>query len=219
MIYRKYIKRIIDILCSGFALIILFPIFLITVFAIKTNTRGPAIFTQERIGKNKKPFKIYKFRTMLTFEDSYYEDGTPIDNYDRITKVGGFLRKTSLDELPQIINIFLGDMSIVGPRPTLSYQVDKYNSTQARRLQIRPGLTGHAQVSGRNNLSWEDKIKYDLDYIDRITFLRDIKIIIRTAFVVLKTEKVEFTQPDEISSHAGDIREDVGKGYKDKKNS
>ncbi|WP_094777232.1 sugar transferase [Domibacillus aminovorans] len=210
MIYKKYLKRVVDILCSGLTLIVLAPIFLIVALAIKLDTRGPAIFTQKRIGKDKEPFKIYKFRTMLTFEDSYYEDGTPIENYDRITKVGNFLRKTSLDELPQLINIFIGDMSIVGPRPTLSYQVEKYNSHQARRLEVKPGLTGLAQVSGRNSLSWDEKIQCDIDYVSRITFIRDLKIILKTVLIVLKTEKVEFTRPDEISKHNGDVLKDVG---------
>lgn len=212
MIYRSFFKRVMDIIFSGFALLVLSPIFIIIALAIRLDTRGPVIFTQERVGKNKEPFKIYKFRTMLTFEDSYYEDGTPIENYDRITKVGNFLRKTSLDELPQLINIFIGDMSLVGPRPTLSYQVEKYNSTQARRLEVRPGLTGHAQVSGRNSLSWEEKIQCDLDYVDRITIIRDIKIILKTILVVIKSEKVEFTKPDEISKHSGEVLDDVGKG-------
>lgn len=198
-----------DIIFSGLALLVLSPIFLVIAIAIRVDTRGPVIFTQKRVGKDKAPFKIYKFRTMLTFEDSFYEDGTPIENYDRITKVGNFLRKTSMDELPQLINIFKGDMSIVGPRPTLQYQVEKYNSIQVRRLEIRPGLTGHAQVSGRNSLSWEEKIQCDLNYVDRITFLRDINIILKTVLVVLKTEKVEFTRPDSISKHSGDVRKDV----------
>lgn len=209
MIYRKFLKRVMDIICSGLALLVLSPIFLLIALAIRVDTRGPVIFTQKRVGKEKEPFKIYKFRTMLTFEDSFYEDGTPIENYDRITKVGNILRKTSLDELPQLINIFIGDMSIVGPRPTLQYQVEKYNSTQLRRLEVRPGLTGHAQVSGRNSLSWEEKIQCDLDYVNRVTFLRDIKIILKTILVVLKTEKVEFTRPDDISKHSGDVRKDV----------
>lgn len=209
MIYEKYFKRTLDVFCSLLALVILSPLFLLIGLAIKLDTRGPVFFMQERIGKNKKPFKIYKFRTMLTFEDSFYSDGTPIDNYDRITKVGNILRKTSLDELPQLINIIKGDMSIVGPRPTLAYQVEKYNSEQAKRLEVRPGLTGYAQVKGRNSLSWEEKIKYDLDYVNNISFVTDVKIVIKTIFVVLRAEKVEFTKPDEISKHSGDIRKDV----------
>lgn len=209
MVYRNYIKRFMDIICSGSALLLLFPLFLIIGIVIKSETRGPIIFAQERIGKDKKPFKIYKFRTMLTFEDSFYKDGTPIENYDRITKVGNVLRKTSLDELPQLFNIFIGDMSLVGPRPTLQYQVEKYNSKQLQRLKVKPGLTGYAQVSGRNSLSWEEKIEYDLDYVNRVNFIRDFVIILKTVLVVIKTEKVEFTKPDEISKHSGDVRRDV----------
>src|SRR5690625_4092260 len=131
------------------------------------------------------------------------------ENDPRITKVGNILRKTSLDELPQLLNILLGDMSIVGPRPTLSYQVEKYTSKQASRVNVRPGLTGLAQVSGRNSLSWEEKIQCELDYVERLTFLRDVGIILKTVLVVLKTERIEFTKPDEISKHSGDLRKDV----------
>ncbi|MDQ0160552.1 sugar transferase [Alkalibacillus salilacus] len=209
MIYRRYFKRLIDIVCSMIALVLLSPLFLIIGLIIKIESKGKTYFTQTRIGMNKKPFKIYKFRTMLRFEDSYYLDGRPIENYDRITKFGNFLRKTSLDELPQIINIFKGDMSLVGPRPTLLYQVEKYDKTQEKRLNVKPGLTGLAQVSGRNSLSWEEKIKCDLDYVNRLTFFRDIGIIFKTFLVVLKSEKVEFTNHDEISSHSNDVRKDV----------
>ncbi|MBZ4646706.1 MAG: Undecaprenyl-phosphate galactose phosphotransferase [Clostridia bacterium] len=209
MFYRKYLKRIIDIIASGLGLIALLPLFLIIAIAIKFDSRGPVFFTQNRVGKDRKLFKIYKFRTMLTFEDSYYEDGTPIENYDRITKIGNILRKTSLDELPQLINVFIGDMSIVGPRPTLPYQVEKYDSNQARRLEIRPGLTGLAQVNGRNSLSWEEKIQYDLEYLDQISFLTDLRIIFKTILVIVKCENVEFTRPDEISKHLGEVRKDV----------
>ena len=146
---------------------------------------------------------------MLTFEDSFYEDGTPMENYERITKIGNILRKTSLDELPQLINVLIGDMSIVGPRPTLLYQVEKYDSNQMMRLKVRPGLTGLAQINGRNNLTWEEKIKYDLVYLEQISFLTDLKIIIKTIPVVLKCEKVEFTSPDEISKHSGELIDDI----------
>lgn len=207
--YRKYFKRFIDAIASGIGLILLSPIFLIVIILIKIDSNGPALFTQKRVGKEGKEFKIFKFRTMLTFEDSFYPDGSPIENYDRITKVGNILRKTSIDELPQLINIFIGNMSIVGPRPTLSYQVEKYDDNQARRLKAKPGLTGLAQVKGRNSLSWEQKIQYDIDYVDDITFFNDIKIILKTFVVVFKSEKIEFVAHDEICKHAGDVREDV----------
>ena len=148
--YRKYFKRFIDLTVSGISLILLFPIFIIVIISIKVDSNGPALFTQKRVGKEGKEFKIFKFRTMLTFEDSFYPDGSPIENYDRITKVGNILRKTSIDELPQLINIFIGDMSIVGPRPTLSYQVEKYDDNQARRLKVKPGLTDKVRILGVN---------------------------------------------------------------------
>lgn len=207
--YRKCFKRFIDVTASGISLLLLSPIFLIVIVLIKIDSKGPALFTQKRVGKEGKEFKIYKFRTMLTFEESFYPDGSPIENYDRITKVGNILRKTSIDESPQLINIFIGDMSIVGPRPTLSYQVEKYDDNQARRLKVKPGLTGLAQVNGRNSLSWEQKIQYDIDYVDDITFISDLKIILKTFVVVFKSEKIEFVAHDEISKHAGDVREDV----------
>lgn len=207
--YRNYFKRFIDFAASGIGLILLSPIFLIVTILIKIDSKGPALFTQKRVGKEGKEFKIFKFRTMLTFEESFYPDGSPIENYDRITKVGNILRKASIDELPQLINILIGDMSIVGPRPTLSYQVEKYDSNQKRRLDVRPGLTGLAQVNGRNSLSWEQKIQFDLDYVNNITFIKDISIILKTFIVVLKSEKIEFVAHDEISKHSGDVREDV----------
>lgn len=209
--YRKYFKRFIDVTASGISLILLLPIFIMIIISIKIDSNGPSLFTQKRVGKDGKEFKIFKFRTMLTFEDSFYPDGSPIENYDRITKVGNVLRKTSTDELPQLINIFIGDMSIVGPRPTLSYQVEKYDDNQARRLKVKPGLTGLAQVSGRNSLSWEQKIQYDIYYVDNITFFSDLKIILKTFVVVFKSEKIEFVAHDEISKHAGDVRDDVTK--------
>lgn len=207
--YKKFFKRFVDIIASGLGIIILFPFFVIVACIIKIDSKGPVFFTQKRVGRYKKDFKIYKFRTMLTFEDSFYPDGSPIQNYDRITKVGNILRKTSIDELPQLINIFTGDMSIVGPRPTLSYQVERYDNNQVRRLNARPGLTGLAQINGRNSLSWEKKIQYDLDYIDNITFLNDIKIILKTFVVVLKSEKINFVVHDEISEHSRDVIDDV----------
>ncbi|HHX70950.1 MAG TPA: sugar transferase [Gallicola sp.] len=207
--YKKYFKRFIDVTVSGLSLILLFPIFLIIAVLIKIDSRGPILFTQKRVGEKGRVFRIFKFRTMLTFEDSFYPDGSPIENYDRITKIGKILRKTSIDELPQLINIFIGDMSIVGPRPTLLYQVEKYDEYQARRLDVKPGLTGLAQVNGRNSLSWEQKIQYDIDYVNNITFLNDLKIILKTFVVVFKSKEIEFVSHDEISKHAGDVREDV----------
>lgn len=210
MLYRRYIKRVVDVVLSALALLVLAPLFIVVAIAIKLDSRGPVFFTQLRAGQNGRPFRILKFRTMLTFEDSYYPDGTPMANYDRITRVGRFLRKTSIDELPQLINVLLGSMSLVGPRPALMYQVERYSPEQRRRLEVKPGLTGLAQVSGRNALTWGEKIAYDLQYIDRISFILDFCILVRTFFVVAKGTNIEFSRPDDISKHVRDIRLDVG---------
>lgn len=207
--YKKYIKRLLDVIISLLAIFILSPIILIICIAIKLESKGPALFTQTRVGKNSKIFKIFKFRSMLTFEESYYEDGTPISNYDRITKVGKVLRKTSLDELPQLFNIFKGDMSLIGPRPTLEYQVEKYDNYQMKRLFVLPGLTGNAQVNGRNNLSWNEKIRYDVEYVENLTFILDLKIFFKTFSVLIKPNDNKFIKHDEISKHDSDVEKDV----------
>lgn len=209
--YNNYFKRPLDVFLSLFSLIVLSPIFLIIILFIKIDTNGPAFFRQTRVGKDKKIFKIWKFRSMLTFEDSFYSDGTEISNYDRITKVGKFLRNSSLDELPQLINILVGDMSTIGPRPTLEYQVEKYDAHQIKRLDVRPGLTGWAQVNGRNTLTWEEKINYDVEYVENLTLLNDIKIFLKTFNVLLKSEDNKFTKHDELSKHDGAVEEDVNK--------
>jgi exopolysaccharide biosynthesis polyprenyl glycosylphosphotransferase len=209
MVYSKLVKRGFDLFASTIAIAILSPLFILVAIAIKMDSKGPVFFTQDRVGKDGKLFRIIKFRSMLTFEESYLADGTPMSNYDRITRVGRFLRKTSLDELPQLFNVLKGDMSIVGPRPTLPYQVEKYNATQRQRLAVRPGLTGLAQINGRNELTWEEKIQYDLKYIQSLSFLNDLQIIFKTVFVVLRGEKVEFSKHDDISKHSGDVLEDV----------
>lgn len=218
MIYREYLKRTLDALFGILSIVVLSPVFLIIACAIKINSNGPVLFTQKRAGKNGREFDIVKFRTMLIFEESYNEDGTEMDNYDRITKVGHFLRKASLDELPQLFNIVKGDMSIVGPRPTLPYQIEKYNAYQMQRLTVRPGLTGLAQVSGRNTLTWEKKIELDVDYVKTISFVRDVFIVLKTFFVVFDTRQVGFTSPDEISKHKGDLFTDVGHGKESSSN-
>lgn len=209
-VYEVYFKRIIDVVLSGISIATLSPFLLVIAIAIKIDSPGPVLFIQDRVGKYKVPFKMFKFRTMLTFENSYYPNGKQIANYDRITKIGKILRKTSLDELPQLINILIGDMSLVGPRPTLSYQVEKYDQTEMKRLNVKPGLTGLAQICGRNGISWEKKILFDLQYIKSISFLRDARIILKTFSVVLQSEGVEFIHADDISQHIGDLFDDIG---------
>lgn len=208
--YDSYIKRLMDAFLSILGLMVLAPLFLILAFLIKLDSKGPVFFAQDRVGKKGKVFKIFKFRTMRIFEESFNPDGSEMENYARVTRVGRFLRKTSIDELPQLINILLGNMSIVGPRPTLPYQVEKYSDYQKRRLLVRPGLTGLAQVSGRNSLSWEEKIELDIRYVESVSFVRDLSVILKTVPVVFKAEKQEFVKHDSISEHKGGVLSDVG---------
>ena len=169
------------------ALIILSPILLIIYILVRIKLGKPAIFKQERPGKNEKIFTLYKFRTMTDEKD---KDGNLLPDEKRLTKFGNVLRSTSLDELPELVNILKGDMSIVGPRPLLVEYLPLYNEEQKRRHNVRPGLTGLAQVSGRNNLSWEEKFKDDVYYVDHISLWEDIKIILKTVGKVLKREGI-----------------------------
>lgn len=187
----------------------LIPVLLIIPIAIRLDSKGPAVFTQERAGRNGKVFKIYKFRTMLIPEESFDAYGNPLEPKQRITKVGRFLRKTSLDELLQLFNMLNGTMSIVGPCPTLPYQIERYTSGQMHRLDMRPGVTGWAQVNGRNDLSWTEKIEFDLEYVNGFSLWFDIKILFKTIGVVLKGEGIEFHRADAIN--AGTAAEKVRK--------
>lgn len=196
------IKRTIDIVGALVLLILMIvvPILIIIPILIRATSKGPAIFTQDRTGKNGKTFKIYKFRTMRIPEESLDENGEMLPPEERITKVGRFLRKTSLDEVAQVFNILNGTMSIVGPRPTLPYQMERYDERQLKRLDMRPGITGWAQVNGRNDLSWTEKIEYDLEYIEKFNIWFDIKILFRTVLVVLKADGIAFTKNDSINA-------------------
>lgn len=185
--YRKYIKRILDFTLSLIALIVLLPILLITAILVRIKLGRPVIFKQQRPGKNEKIFTLYKFRTMTDKKD---EEGNLLPDSERLTKFGKILRSTSLDELPELVNILKGDMSIVGPRPLLVEYLELYNEKQKHRHDVRPGLTGLAQVSGRNSISWEEKFKEDIEYIEKISFLEDIKIILKTVTKVFKREGI-----------------------------
>jgi lipopolysaccharide/colanic/teichoic acid biosynthesis glycosyltransferase len=198
---QLFIKRLFDV-AAGVAMVIILtviPVFIIVPIAIRLTSKGPAVFAQERVGKDGKVFKVYKFRTMLIPEESFDKDGNPLENYARITKVGAFLRKTSMDELMQLFNVINGSMSFIGPRPTLLYQVKKYTEEQRRRHEMRPGISGWAQVNGRNDLSWTEKIKFDIEYIDKFSLWLDIKIFFRTIAVVFKSDGIEFTKSDALS--------------------
>lgn len=185
--YQKYIKRLLDIILSLLAIIITFPIFLIIGILVLIFIGQPAIFRQKRPGKNEKIFTMYKFRTMTNQKD---KAGNLLPDELRLTKFGKLLRKTSLDEIPEFINILKGDMSFIGPRPLLVEYLDYYTEEEKHRHDVRPGLTGLAQVSGRNLLSWEDKFKKDIEYVNNITLINDIKIIFKTILVVFKREGI-----------------------------
>ena len=183
------LKRIIDIIISIILLIFLSPLLLIISILIKLDSKGPVIFKQKRIGKNGDPFIMYKFRSMVKNAAKKGAKYRVTKNDKRITKVGKILRKTSLDELPQLFNVLLGDMSLVGPRPTLDFIVNEYNDYQKKRLKVKPGITGLAQINGRQSLSWEEKIEYDILYIKNYSIWLDIKILFKTIFVIFKVSK------------------------------
>jgi lipopolysaccharide/colanic/teichoic acid biosynthesis glycosyltransferase len=186
-IYERYIKRPQDFILSLLALIVLSPIIIVTAIIVRIKLGAPVIFSQQRPGLNSKVFKLYKFRTMSNAKD---ENGNLLSDEERLGKFGKTLRSTSLDELPSLINILKGDMSIVGPRPLLVRYLDRYNEHQARRHEVRPGFTGYAQVNGRNAITWEQKFDYDVEYVDNITFIGDWKIIFKTALTVIKREGI-----------------------------
>lgn len=182
-IYEKYTKRLIDFICTLAALIVLSPVLLITALLVRVKLGSPVIFTQDRPGRDEKIFKLYKFRTMTSETD---EHGNLLPDEIRLTSFGKKLRDTSLDELPELLNILKGDMSIVGPRPQLVRDMVFMNEEQRKRHSVTPGLTGLAQVNGRNNITWEQKFEYDLKYIEKITFVEDVKIILQTVEKVFK---------------------------------
>lgn len=208
--FQLFIKRLFDITASLIMILILvvIPVLIIVPIAIKLTSKGPAVFVQERMGKGQQVFNIYKFRTMNPPPEGTYSVGGKLYKPDgellepssnRITKVGRILRKTSLDELMQLFNILNGTMSFVGPRPTLPYQAENYSDTQKRRFEMRPGVTGLAQVSGRNGLTWTEKLEYDVEYINNFSLWLDIKILFKTVAVVFKKEEIEFTKEDSIT--------------------
>lgn len=187
--YAKYIKRILDFTLSLLALIVLSPVMLIIYILVRIKLGKPAIFKQQRPGKDEKIFTLYKFRTMTDEKD---EQGNLLPDEKRLTKFGKFLRSTSLDELPELINIIKGDMAIVGPRPLLVEYLDFYTEEEKHRHDVRPGLTGLAQVSGRNNVQWDERLKIDIEYIKKIGFIFDLKIILLTVkSVFLKKDILE----------------------------
>lgn len=186
-IYEKYIKRILDFVLSLLGILVLSPFILFFIIIGTVKMQGNPFFVQERPGKNERIFKLIKFRTMTNGKD---ELGNLLPDEQRLTSYGKFLRSTSIDELPEIINILKGDMSIIGPRPLLVKYLPLYNEYQKHRHDVRPGLTGYAQIHGRNRISWEEKFELDIQYVQNITFFGDIKIFLETVYKVLKRDGV-----------------------------
>lgn len=183
----KYIKRIIDVLISITGLVCLSPILLFTAIIIKLESRGPVIFKQERLGRYGKPFKIYKFRSMIVGAEKKGSGVYSFKGDSRITKVGKFIRATSIDELPQFVNILKGDMAVIGPRPALTYHPwpwEQYTEEQRRMFDVRPGVTGWAQVNGRKDVEWNRRIELNVEYVDKMSFALDMKIFFMTVFKV-----------------------------------
>lgn len=185
-------KRLVDIVITSIALLLLSPFFLLVAYKVRKNLGSPIFFYQERPGLNGKLFKMIKFRSM---KDAFDKDGKPLPDEQRITPFGKKLRSTSLDEMPQLLNVIKGDMSIVGPRPQLPEFVEHYTSHQMRRHEVKPGMTGLAQVNGRNNLSWEEKFDLDVKYVETQSTLLDFKIMFKTVEVMLKKEGID--SPDQ----------------------
>lgn len=187
MIYQKYLKRPMDFCLSLIAIIVLSPLFVVLAIMVRKKLGSPVLFKQERPGLNEKIFVMYKFRTMTDHKDN---NGDLLPDEQRLTKFGNFLRSTSLDELPELFNVLRGDMAVIGPRPLLIKYLPLYNAQQKRRHQVRPGLSGLAQVNGRNAISWEEKFELDIRYVNTISFIGDIKIIFKTFKKVFKREGI-----------------------------
>ncbi|MBD3905464.1 sugar transferase [Chryseobacterium sp. Ch-15] len=185
--YKKYIKRIFDFTVAFFGLLILSPIFIIVTIGLYFSNQGKPFFFQKRPGKNVKIFSIIKFKTMNDKKDT---NGDLLSDAERLTPIGAFVRKTSLDELPQLINVLKGDMSLIGPRPLLPQYLSLYNDNQKRRHNVRPGITGWAQVNGRNAISWTKKFELDVWYVDHVSFSTDMKVFFTTFKKVFKSEGI-----------------------------
>lgn len=199
--YKSAIKRVLDFLASFIGFIIFSPIFLIVMILLYFANRGDAFFFQARPGKNGKIFNVIKFKTMNDKKDP---KGELLPDADRLTSIGSFVRKTSLDEIPQLLNVIIGDMSLVGPRPLLVEYLPLYNETQRRRHEAKPGITGWAQVNGRNAISWDQKFNYDVWYVDHISFTLDIKILLMTVLKVFKSEGISQDGQATMSRFEGD---------------
>ncbi|MCT4287938.1 sugar transferase [Elizabethkingia anophelis] len=202
--YKYFFKRLLDIVVSISVLIIFSPIFIIVFICLFIANSGKPFFFQERPGKGEKLFRIIKFKTMNDKKD---DDGNLLPDAKRLTKVGSFVRKTSLDELPQLINVFIGDMSLIGPRPLLIKYLPYYKEEERLRHSVRPGITGWAQVNGRNTVKWDDRLALDVIYVKNLSFMMDVKIIWKTIMKVIKSENI-VVDPESIMKNLDDERRD-----------
>lgn len=185
--YRNYFKRVLDIICSLGFILCFWWLYIVVAILIKRKLGSPVIFKQQRPGLNGKIFTMYKFRSMTDAKD---KNGNLLSDAERLPKFGQLLRATSLDEIPEFINVLKGDMSLIGPRPLLVEYLERYNSEQKRRHEVRPGITGWAQVNGRNAISWEEKFKYDVEYVDKLNFLLDMRIVFLTIKKIVVKEGI-----------------------------
>ena len=185
--YNFFLKRVIDFLAASFGLLLLSPLFLIVTIGLYFANQGKPFFFQSRPGKDGVIFKIIKFKTMNDKRDN---DGNLLSDAQRLTEIGIFVRKTSLDELPQLLNVIMGDMSLIGPRPLLVQYLPLYSNFQNRRHELRPGITGWAQVNGRNAISWDEKFELDIWYIDHVSFILDLKIVLKTIQKIIQSEGI-----------------------------
>lgn len=198
--YKKHIKRLVDICCALAALVVFWWLYIIIAILVRVKLGSPILFKQKRPGKDEKIFELYKFRTMTDEKD---ENGKLLPDSVRLTNFGKFLRKTSLDELPEAFNILKGDMSVIGPRPLLVEYLPYYTEREKLRHTVRPGLSGLAQISGRNLIDWEERLKIDVEYVENVTFINDVKIILKTALKMIKREDVA----EDTNAAEGNLRE------------
>lgn len=203
----KYIKRGMDFAVAFVALLFLSPLMLIVSILIKINRDGPVLFKQKRPGLNGKIFTVYKFRTMSV--KTHDINGRELSDFERMSKIGSLLRKTSVDEIPQFINILKGDMSFIGPRPLLTEYLGLYTPEQMRRHEVRPGISGWAQVNGRNTITWEEKFRYDVEYVDKMSLKMDIYILIKTVLNVLKQDGINSGEANTMEKFRGTEKEEV----------
>lgn len=205
MLYKRFIKRPLDFCLSLLAIIVLSPVFLVLVLMVRTKLGSPVIFKQQRPGLNERIFTLYKFRTMTDQRD---DKGVLLPDDKRLTRFGNLLRSTSLDELPELLNVLKGDMAVIGPRPLLVQYLPLYNESQKRRHQVRPGLSGLAQVNGRNAISWEEKFNLDIEYVDTVSFVGDWKIIFLTLKKVFQREGINANASTTMELFQGTKRKD-----------